>query len=195
MIVGIIDLNICNVQSIINVLNRLNYEVVLVHSPAELQSVNKVIFPGVGSFDETISRLQASGLFQTLKKGILDETIPYFGICIGMQILFEGSAEGTCNGFGKFSGSCQKLKYSNIGWSKLHWTDNNLFLHNSHSDKFYFIHNYYVPAPINEGKSSYSDANFEILTSISSGCVHGVQFHPEKSYRAGQNILQKFLES
>jgi len=195
MTVGIIDLNMCNVQSIINVLNRLNYEVALVQSSVELQNVNKVIFPGVGSFDETIYRLQHSGLFNVLRSEILNENIPYFGICIGMQILFEGSSEGILNGFEKFSGSCKKLKHSNIGWSKLHWKNNDLFLNNSSSDKFYFIHNYYVPTPTYEGQTSCSDANEGILTSISSGCVHGVQFHPEKSYLAGQKILQKFLES
>lgn len=195
MTVGIIDLNMCNVQSIINVLNRLDYEVALVHSPVELQNINKVIFPGVGSFDETIYRLQNSGLFNVLRSEILNENISYFGICIGMQILFEGSSEGILSGFGKFSGSCKKLKHSNIGWSKLHWKNNDLFLNNSSSDKFYFIHNYYVPTPAYEGQTSYSDANEGIVTSISSGCIHGVQFHPEKSYLAGQKILQKFLES
>ena len=194
MTVGIIDLNMCNVQSIINVLNRLDYDVDLVHSPMELQNVNKVIFPGVGSFDETIYRLQKSGLFNILRNEILSENMPYFGICIGMQILFEGSSEGMLNGFGKFSGSCKRLKHSNIGWSTLNWENNDLFLYNSSSDKFYFIHNYYVPSPSNERQTSYSDANEDIVTSVSSGCVHGVQFHPEKSYLAGQKILQKFLE-
>jgi len=109
--------------------------------------------------------------------------------------LFDGSEEGEMKGLGIFEGSCTKLEKSNIGWSKLSWNKSDILSQNSPSDNFYFIHNYYMQTNKILNDHSCIAHNKNILSSISCGNIHGVQFHPEKSYYAGQKIFKEFLRS
>lgn len=194
MKIGIVDLEICNVQSIINTVNSLDHEYQLVKSSKDLVKIDGVIFPGVGAFDETIKRLHHTGLYSTIQNELRSNSLPYFGICIGMQILFEGSEEGKLAGLNVFPGMCKKLQKSHIGWYHLCWT-NNYLLHNiDFHEKFYFIHNYYVK--LTDEYTEYSTLRMpnDIVSSISNGTVHGVQFHPEKSFNAGAKVITNYVE-
>lgn len=194
MKVGVIDLNLCNVQSIMNVLNRLDCDVALVSAPHELSAVSHVIFPGVGAFDETMSRLDSCGLYRVLKNELENSNLPFLGICIGMQILFEGSAEGKLAGFGLLPGRCQRLDVSNIGWSSLDFADSPLLRLNRSNDRFFFIHNFFIPNYSAAGFVSRCRGNNKITSSVSLDAIHGVQFHPEKSFGAGLQVFRSFLE-
>ena len=200
--IGIIDYGSGNLQSIINALDYLKIPNEIVDNSKNLSLFEKVILPGVGSFEYAMKNLNSTSFSDTIIELVKWRKISLLGICLGMQLLYEYSDEDDgCRGLGIISGKVKKIKSKegirvpNIGWRKIHNSNNsNLFSDIEIDPIFYFVHSYacdtvdkkFVTGVLNYGQS------FDVM--IEADNVFGTQFHPEKSQLAGLQILKNFYE-
>jgi len=202
--IAIIDYNVGNVGSIENILKRIGSEVVITSELSVLRKANKLILPGVGSFDNGMKNLHDLGIVDVLKEKVIDSGTPLLGICLGMQLLTEDSEEGSLPGLGffkahtrKFPSRCcgQKLNIPHMGWNYVCATEGAKLFNNSAEDmRFYFVHSYYVECENKSdiiGTTEYGD---RFTSAIGRDKIFGVQFHPEKSHKYGMNLLKNFAE-
>lgn len=190
----IIDYNSGNVKSIGNMLEALGCNYKLSNKKEDILSASKLIFPGQGHFEQAVKNLEASGLIETIKEAINKGT-DFLGICLGLQILFEKSEEApNIKGLGLLKGEVKKfqnIKTPQIGWNKINTTsaDKNLS-----DDYFYFVNSYYVLPEDKSIISSTTNYGVEFCASIKKDNLSAVQFHPEKSARAGIKFFKNWLE-
>jgi glutamine amidotransferase len=205
--IAIIDYGRSNLFSIKNALNCLGVEYLVATDLSDLEHVNKIILPGVGAFGQCIKEIKKRKIDKYIASHI-NSGKPLLGICVGMQILFSKGVEfGTHEGLNviegdvlslkeEFSTKSHRVKTPNIGWYKLnfeHGRERNLFHDISPHEKFYFIHSYFCSPMQNANKLAYIKCyDTEVVAVVSSGNVYGVQFHPEKSGKAGLKFLQNF---
>ncbi|QPC80957.1 imidazole glycerol phosphate synthase subunit HisH [Phototrophicus methaneseepsis] len=198
---AVIDYGAGNLRSVLHALNHLGAEhIQLVQQPEHLVGAEKIILPGVGAFGAGMQQLRAQELVEPLKDA-LAQGIPYLGICLGMQFLFETSNEmGTHEGLGVLPGRVERfpefedLKVPHMGWNQLQYTQQSALLENlSEASYAYFVHSYYcLPA---DESDILIEANYGIqfCAGVQRDNIYGVQFHPEKSQQTGLQILQNFL--
>ena len=200
--VHIINYESGNLYSIQRAIKLLGYEPLIISEPDLLKNANKVIIPGVGSFNQGISNLKKKNfdlaIFEYVKTGR-----DLLGICLGMQLFMNESCEFVKNkGLGLIDGIVKNLDFKiknpvpHIGWNNIFISKNNSKFLKKISDKnyFYFIHSYYVH--LNEEinyayKTRYGDINF--ISLINKENIFGTQFHPEKSGKIGLKMLENFL--
>jgi glutamine amidotransferase len=201
--IAIIDYNVGNVGSIENMLKKIGCEAVVTSDLAVLQAADKLILPGVGSFDYGMKNLHDLGIIDVLKEKVNHGT-PLLGICLGMQLLTEDSEEGVLPGLGfvkahtvKFPSlwNGQKLSIPHMGWNYVRANEGGqLFCNTAEDMRFYFVHSYYVECEEQDdiiGTTEYGDW---FTSAIGRDRVFGVQFHPEKSHKFGMNLLKNFSE-
>ena len=191
--ITITDYGVGNLYSIRRSLEACGANVRVVGDMSELRDAECIVFPGVGAFDKTMEKLlpYREEICDRLKNGL-----PALGICIGMQILFEGSDEGRSPGLGLFEGRVQKLPMETIphmGWNQVVSDDG--LMNGVPDNNFYFVHSYYgnpVDEGITIGKTEYEGKEFPSF--FRSYNTYGTQFHPEKSSASGRRFLQNFIE-
>jgi glutamine amidotransferase len=192
MKIAIIDYGAGNIQSIKFALKRLGYNAILTDSETEIRIADKVIFPGVGEASSAMAKLKASGL----DKVIPSLKQPVLGICLGMQLLCNFSEEGNTNGLGVFDVNVIKfsndLKVPQIGWNQISNLKSSLFKNVTENEFMYLVHSYY--APLCEEAIATSEYGIQYTSALKKDNFYGVQFHPEKSSTAGEQILKNFLE-
>jgi imidazole glycerol-phosphate synthase subunit HisH len=197
----ILDYGIGNTLSIKNAFKFLGYETIITKKKSELLNAKALIFPGVGAFGHGMSKLKEFGLDEQIIN-IYKKGVPILGICLGMQLFYERSNEfGNHQGLKILNGEVIKLekkdliKLPNIGWRKVFSSKKNLQKENSIFDKeYYFVHSFHVICKNDLyiiGKSNYY--NLEINSIVQKENLYGCQFHPEKSGKAGLNLLQNFI--
>lgn len=202
--IAIIDYNVGNVGSIENILKKIGSEVVITSELSVLRKATKLILPGVGSFDYGMKNLHELGIIDVLKEKVLNSGTPLLGICLGMQLLTEGSEEGSLTGLGFFKAhtkriparwGSQKLNIPHMGWNYVQAIEGAKLFQNSVEDmRFYFVHSYYVECEDKSdiiGTTEYGDW---FTSAIGRDKIFGVQFHPEKSHKYGMNLLRNFAE-
>ena len=188
----IIKYNAGNVQSVLFALERIGVKGILSDNADEINSADKVIFPGVG---------EASSAMKFLKEKNLDKVIinlkqPTLGICLGMQLMCEHSEEGNTDCIGIFPLQVKKFvgdfKIPQIGWNNIYDLKGNLFSDLKENEYMYFVHGYYAES----GNDTIAKTNYilEYSSALQKNNFYGVQFHPEKSSEAGQKILENFLK-
>ena len=192
MKIVIIDYGAGNIKSIMFALQRLSYEASLSHDIKEIKSADKVIFPGVGEASNAMKKLKETGMHTLIPQ--LKQ--PVLGICLGMQLMCNFSQEGNTAGLSifdvdvlKFS---EKVKVPQIGWNVVTNLKSHLFDRIQEEEYMYLVHSYYVPLC----KETIATTDYEVLYSsaLHKDNFYGVQFHPEKSSNAGEQVLKNFLE-
>ena len=199
---AVIDYGAGNLRSVVHALNYLGVvDMRIVQSPHELHGADKIILPGVGAFGAGMQQLHQQGLVTALKDAI-HSGIPYLGICLGMQFLFEHSDEmGDHEGLSILPGHVTRfpqdmgLKVPHMGWNQLQQRCDSMLLAGIGKDSSaYFVHSYYC-APANEGDIVATvDYGIPFTAVVHRDNIFGVQFHPEKSQRTGLQLLTNFLE-
>ena len=191
MKVAIVDYGAGNIQSLRFALDRLGVESVLTANPEVLRTADKVIFPGVGEASSAMKKLRATGLdtlLPTLKQ-------PVLGICLGMQLMCNSTAEGNTQGLGIFDCEVQrfptKVKVPQMGWNTLSAIKGALFENIAANEYMYLVHSYY--APLIEETIAATTYGETYSTALQKDNFYGVQFHPEKSSKAGSQLLSNFL--
>lgn len=198
---AVVDYGAGNLRSVIHALDYLNVEnVQLVQQSEQMLGAEKIILPGVGAFGAGMQKLHEQGLVAPIQEAVANG-IPYLGICLGMQFLFEYSDEmGNHEGLGILAGKVTRfpefddLKVPHMGWNILKTTrDSDLIKDLPEKPYAYFVHSYYC-VPKNEGDVLISvDYGIEFTAAVERDNIYGVQFHPEKSQQVGLKILQNFL--
>ena len=200
---GVLDVGIGNVGSIMNMLKRVGSAGLKVNDPRQLDEVGKLIIPGVGSFDEGITKLQTRFSLDALNAFVNDRKCPTLGICLGMQLLGGGSEEGDKVGLGYIPGFCKhfvlpigsNLRIPNMGWNEVAPVNECiLFPQSLELPRYYFTHSYYFDC--DDISMVVGRANFggEYTAAVQRDNVFGVQFHPEKSHKFGMALFQRFMD-
>lgn len=202
--IAIIDYGLGNIQAFINVYNRLGIPVTVAKTSDALETASKLILPGVGAFDHAMNLLDASGMRQTLDNLVLNQKMPILGICVGMQILANSSAEGKLDGLGWIPGHVRAFKsipesaalpLPHMGWNDVVVTGgHNLFRGLIEEARFYFLHSFFFEVLHQDSVIATSSYGIDFCCAVQSNNVYGVQFHPEKSHHYGTNLLKNFAE-
>lgn len=201
MKIGILNYGAGNIQSVINMFFYLGHEIKIISTKDELSEVQKLILPGVGNFDHLINELKKRDLFKSIQLYAKNNNF-IFGICAGMQILFEGSEEGHEKGlallkgrFSKIDSRNKMLPVPNMGWNMVKLSQkNSLFEDNQKDLRFYFAHSYGLVDCPSEIEIGYIEYGTKIVCAVQKSNIFGVQFHPEKSHRYGLELFQKFID-
>ena len=198
----IVDYGLGNVAAFANIYKRLNLPVRAAKTADELRGAAKVILPGVGAFDQAMSRLEGSGM-----RGALDDlaalgTVPVLGVCVGMQMLAASSEEGRLPGLGWIPGDVCKLDAGagearrplpHMGWNDVEpRASSGLFQGLDDVSRFYFLHSYYFRCSQPDDVLAETGYGIRFASAVRRGNVYGVQFHPEKSHRSGVQLLKNF---
>jgi len=190
--VAIIDYGAGNVQSVKNALLRLGYQAIVTQDADTIRQAEKVVFPGVGHAQAAMKNLKDGGLktlIPTLKQ-------PVLGICLGMQLMCRFCEEGNTQGLGIFEIDVKKfntdVKIPQIGWNRIENLKSDLFKDIKENAFMYLVHSYYVP--LNDACISTTAYGVKYASAIKKDNFYGVQFHPEKSSKAGAEVLKNFLE-
>jgi len=192
MKIVIIDYGAGNIQSIMFALQRLGYEAILSNDIKEIKTADKVIFPGVGEASNAMKKLKETGIHKLIPQ--LKQ--PVLGICLGMQLMCNFTKEGDTKGLGVFDVDVLKfsetVKVPQIGWNVVTNLKTHLFDRIQEKEYMYLVHSYYVPLC----EETIASTDYEVLYSsaLHKDNFYGVQFHPEKSSNAGEQVLKNFLE-
>jgi imidazole glycerol phosphate synthase glutamine amidotransferase subunit len=195
--ISILDYGAGNLRSVQNTLGEIGAAYGLVRDAAGLRAATKILLPGVGHFGQMMRSLDEMGVRAALKERI-DAKVPFLGICLGMQALFESSEEAPgLPGLGIFPGSVARFaetaRVPHMGWNTLTEKKPSLLLRGLGANPYvYFAHSYYVPeTTVTAALCTY---NIPYTAALEEGNVFGVQFHPEKSGPLGLRIVKNFIE-
>ncbi len=200
--IAVIDYDMGNLHSVCKGLEQAGATPKITNSPKELEQADAVVLPGVGAFDPAVQQLHLRGLVAPIKRAIASGK-PFLGICLGLQILFEGSEEGKEPGLGIIAGTVRRFQSEpgitipHMGWNQLNITQpaSPLWQQISSQDWVYFVHSYYVEPTDPEIRAATVTHGSQIVTAaIARNNLMAVQFHPEKSSRAGLRILSNFVQ-
>lgn len=198
--VGVIDYGSGNLRSVCKALEASGCSPSLVTEPSGLDEMDAIVVPGVGAFAHCAENLRATGLWSPVRDWAIVGR-PYLGICLGYQLLFESSEESPgVEGLGVLKGRVVRfpdagLKVPHMGWNTLSSASGPLYKDLSGDVSMYFVHSYY-PVPADSSLvSAWSDYGVSFAAGVSSGALHAVQFHPEKSQSLGLALLRNFLST
>ncbi len=199
----IIDYNMGNLASVANALDYLGYKAIISNKVDDIKSADYIILPGVGAFSDGMKNLIDLGLVDILREQVLKIKKPFLGLCLGMQLAAEEGYEGgLTKGLGFFKGKVKKfelkdkdLRIPHIGWNEVYFKKNCLLFDKlNKSEVFYFVHSYCL-FPEEDVVVGTFDYGGEFVAIIQKNNIFGTQFHPEKSQKAGLQILKNFIES
>lgn len=202
MTVAIVNAGLGNVKSVKRMIDHIDGQALLVDDPANLSSASRIILPGVGAFDHGMTLLAQGGWVDALNEAALIRKVPVLGICLGMQLLCDGSAEGVLPGLGWIAGRAERLtpppqsryKVPHIGWSDIRVeTPHPLFAQTDEEQRYYFVHSYGVHCANPAHRLATTDHGETVTAAIARDNLMGVQFHPEKSHRFGMDLFRAFL--
>jgi len=197
--IAIIDYGMGNLHSVQKALERLGYQGLATDQTDDILQASGVILPGVGAFGDAMKNLNEKGLVSVIHQ-VIDQGTPFFGICLGMQLLFETSEEhGIHQGLGIFKGSVKlfkgDFKIPHMGWNELNILPNNHRLfENFQTGHVYFVHSYYVQVEDPSILLATTDYYGQVPAIVGSSHIIATQFHPEKSGKTGMELLRRFAE-
>jgi len=197
--ITIVDYGAGNLRSVVNAITRLGYQSKITSNPNEVLSAQTIILPGVGAAADTMQNLKALDMVEPIRQFIA-EGRPFFGVCIGLQILFTGTEEGGWHEcLNIFSGRVRKLlsglKIPHMGWNQVKQRDfHPVFEGIPDEANFYFVHSYYVEPDDKSLVAGETEYGIPFCSAIAKGNLIGTQFHPEKSGEFGLRMYDNFIK-
>jgi glutamine amidotransferase len=199
----IVDYGLGNLRSVQKSFERIGVNAIISSNREVIADAKKIVLPGVGHFAKGMESLKQSGLIDILNEKVLEQKTPILGICLGMQLMTMHSEEGNCEGlkwvdantvrFEKDSN--KKFKVPHIGWNDTRITQDSVLTKNIQDEtQFYFVHTYYVICKSKSNVILDTQYGTRFHSAFQKDNVFGVQFHPEKSYSAGLQLLKNFSE-
>jgi len=178
--------------------------VVVSGDPGVVRSADKVVFPGQGAMPDCMRHLRESGLEEAVRRAAAEK--PFFGVCVGMQMLFDRSEEGDTAGLGIFSGAVQRfrpadpaIKVPHMGWNEVEFADANavgarMFDGVPNRQRFYYVHSYFCVPAESAIVAATTDFDGCFTAAVGRDNIFATQFHPEKSHHAGLTVYKNFLK-
>jgi glutamine amidotransferase len=202
--ITLIDYGVGNIFAFQNVYKRLDIPTKIAKTVQDLEDVNKLILPGVGSFDYAMAQLNASGMRNRLDELVLEKKVPVIGICVGMQMMGNRSDEGNLEGLKWIDSEILKFdeklvqhrtKLPHMGWNDVKpIVDNPLFAGLEKDAIFYFLHSFYFKCNCQTDCIAISDYGIPFSSAVNHENIYGIQFHPEKSHQNGEKLLNNFAK-
>lgn len=202
MKVGIINYGMGNLNSVRRSFEEIDAEVVIVNDPSLLFEVNRIVLPGVGAFAEGIAHLENGGWINAIRETAVHQKKPLIGICLGMQMLADlGLEGGETRGLSLIPGTVKRINHlgcdqrvPHMGWNEVNQCrDHILFEHIPDKSDFYFVHSYAFEPQEPSDVIAYTNYGCSLTAIIAKNNIFGCQFHPEKSSKAGRQLLKNFM--
>ncbi|WP_311243177.1 imidazole glycerol phosphate synthase subunit HisH [Microbacterium sp. WCS2018Hpa-23] len=200
--VTIVDYGVGNLGSLRNALSKVGKTAEVTGDPDAIREARRIILPGVGSFDHAVERLRSTGLSEAIESAARERGIPVAGVCLGMQLIMDGSEEGDLPGLGLIPGRAvrfpdtiddSRLLVPHMGWNSATSAKPSRFAPSlDQGGRFYFVHSYAVMPENEDDVLTWSDYGIRYASSVERDNVLGIQFHPEKSHRYGLTLLGEF---
>ena len=199
----IVDYGCGNIASVVRSFGRQKCSVCCSSNPSDILSADRIILPGVGQFAIGMKALEQLNLLDALCEFVTIKKKPILGICLGMQLMTKRSEEGDVDGLGWFDAETikfrvedkQRFKIPHIGWNTIQQNRSHTILNNVTEDSFfYFVHSYHVECVNQADSLGVTDYAYSFSSIIQKENIIGVQFHPEKSYEAGDMMFENFLK-
>ena len=199
----VIDYGLGNIRSVFTKISQTGESVKVSHAISDIESADKLVLPGVGSFDAGISNLNALNLIPVIKRKVLKEKIPILGICLGLQLFTNRSEEGNLPGLGMIDADTKKfhfvdaipLNIPHMGWNTINIEKNSPLLSGiENNSRFYFVHSYHTCCNNKEDIVASTRYGYEFPSIIQKENIFGVQFHPEKSHKQGMQLIKNFIQ-
>lgn len=190
--IAIIDYKAGNAPSVLNAVRRLGHDAVLARNPKNIADATHIILPGVGSAGQAMKSLYEMNLLDVLREAVLVKKVPFLGICVGMQVLFEHSEEENASCLGWLKGRVVKFDASKVRVPQMGWNEV-VFTKTLGRDYFYFVNSYYAKPENDADIWGISDYNGPFAAAVCKDNIYGTQFHAEKSGEAGLKLLKGFL--
>lgn len=201
--ITIIDYGAGNIGSIQNMIRKIGGQALVTSDEKDIANAEKLILPGVGSFDFGMRQLINSGLIEILNKKVLKEKTPILGICLGVQLFTTGSEEGELKGLSWFDADTikfnipadKKLKVPHMGWNEVELKKESKLFTDMYADpRFYFVHTYHLKSNSPNDVLTESNYGYNFASALEKENIVGVQFHPEKSHKFGMKVLSNFIQ-
>ncbi|HQN65192.1 MAG TPA: imidazole glycerol phosphate synthase subunit HisH [Methylophilus sp.] len=203
MRVAIINYNMGNLGSVRRSFEEVGAEVIIASHPSALYEANRIVLPGVGAFPEGMAQLNQGGWVDAIKDVVQHQNKPLLGICLGMQMLASRGFEGAeTAGLDLIPGTVRRIdqlgcdqRVPHMGWNAVHYryAEHALFQHIPNGSDFYFVHSYALDPDNAEDLLATTTYGCELTAIVAKGNVLGCQFHPEKSSKAGRQLLKNFM--
>ncbi len=201
-LIAVIDYGIGNVSSVVNMFKKIGVDAILANSVEEIQIADKLVLPGVGSFDSGMQKLYNSRLVEAIKKHAIIDEKPLLGICLGMQMLGRRSEEGKELGLSfipfeskHFDFNDRKdIKIPHMGWDIItsQIKDDPIFQNLDSMQRYYFVHSYHAVCDSEENVLMRCEYGYSFAAAVKHNNIYGFQFHPEKSHKFGMDLLENF---
>ena len=201
--ITIVDYKVGNLGSILNMLKKIGVKSKVASTEDDIFNAEKLILPGVGAFDTGMDSLRKTGLLDVLNEKVLKKNTPVLGICLGAQLMCNGSEEGKEKGLGWFNADVKKFQFEkkstyktpHIGWNYVDFKKNSKLFTNMYNDpRFYFVHSYYMKSNQDSLILTQTEYGQIFVSSLEKKNILGVQFHPEKSHKFGMKLLENFIK-
>ena len=203
--VTIIDYGVGNLNSIKNMLKKIGVDSIISSQTTDIENAEKLILPGIGSFEYGMKKLRGSAFFQSLQQKVLQNKTPILGVCLGAQLLLNGSEEGQpVEGLGWIEGKAVRFdqdkmadnfKVPHMGWNELIIKKESALFKDMRPDhRYYFVHSYHMVCNQQTDILAESNYSYNFVAAVEKQHIIGVQFHPEKSHKFGMKLYENFIK-
>jgi glutamine amidotransferase len=198
----IVDYGMGNTNSVKKQIEKTTKSVIISSKIDDILTATKLILPGVGHFQTAMSNLKSNHLIDPLNKAVLELKTPILGICLGMQLMTNHSEEGNVDGLSWVDGNIKYFDFKNnafykrphMGWNQTKHNKRSSLLNNiGEEEEYYFVHSYYMVSNDSNDILCSTEYEIEFTSAFEKNNIFGVQFHPEKSHSAGEQMIKNFI--